>query len=110
MPVAEGVDHQDVNRASHTSEVSPRGREHVPRIHIHETSKEVNAVSGNQSNQDDTGPRRAEEGLEEMANTLVEREIKCTASEGVLDQVEGQDYNIRLEDAEVDKRERVGQA
>jgi hypothetical protein len=35
----------------------------------------------------DTGPGRTEERLEEVANTLVHREIKCTSSEGVLDKV-----------------------
>lgn len=60
----------------------------MPGIHVQETCDEVDAISRNQSDQDDTGPGRTEERLEEVANTLVHREIKCTSTEGVLDKVE----------------------
>ena len=109
MPIAEGVDHQNVDRAGHAGKVGPRGGEHVPGIHIHETGKEVDAVSGNQSDEDDTSSRRAEEGLQEITNTLVEGEIKGTSSESVLDKVEGQNNDVGLDDTEVDERERVRQ-
>lgn len=88
MPVTESVNHQDIDRTSHASEVRPGRREHVPGIHVHETGQEVNTVRRNQSDQDDTGSRRAEEGLNKFGNTLVQREIFCATCEGVLDKVE----------------------
>jgi hypothetical protein len=103
MPVAESVDHQDIDRTGHASKIGPGGREHMPGIHVQETCEEVDAISRNQSDQDDTGPGRTEERLEEVANTLVHREIKCTSSEGVLDKVERQNNDVTLKDTEVDE-------
>lgn len=60
----------------------------MPGIHVQETCEEVNTISRNQSDQDNTGPVRAEERLKEMADTFVQREIKCTSGEGILDKVE----------------------
>jgi hypothetical protein len=60
----------------------------MPWIHVQETGEEVDTVSRNQSDQDNAGPVRTEERREEVANSLVQREIKGTSSEGVLDKVE----------------------
>lgn len=60
----------------------------MPGIHVQETCEEVDTVSRNQSDQDNAGPVRTEERREEVANTLVQREIKGTSTKGVLDKVE----------------------
>lgn len=88
MPVAESVDHQDIDRTGHASKVRPGGCEHMPGIHVQETCDEVDTVSRNQSDQDNASPVRTEERREEVANTFVQREINGTSTEGVLDKVE----------------------
>jgi hypothetical protein len=60
----------------------------MPRIHVQETSKEVDAIGGHQSNQDDTGTGRAKEGRHELANALAHVEVESTSGESILDQVE----------------------
>ena len=107
MPVAESVDHQDIDRTGHASKVRPGGCEHVPGIHVQETCEEVDTVSRNQSDQDNTGPVRTEERREEVTDTLVHREIKGTSTKGVLDKVERQNNDVSLKDTEVDERKRV---
>lgn len=53
MPVAEGVDHEDVDGGGHAEEIRPGGGEHVPRVHVEEAGDEVDAVGGDEGDEDD---------------------------------------------------------
>ena len=82
----------------------------MPRIHVQETSNEVDAIGGHQSNQDDTTTGRAEEGRQELADTLAHIEVQGTSCEGILDQVEGQDQDVALHNTEINEGNGISQA
>ena len=88
MPVAEGIDHEDINRAGHPAEICPRRGEHMPWIHIEETSEKVDAVCRYQSYQDDTTSAGAEERPQECGRAIVEVEVQGTTQESIGHQVE----------------------
>lgn len=109
MPVAEGVHHEDIDRAGHTTKVSPRGGEHVPRIHIKEASNEVDTIGRDQGNQDDTGTGRTEERRQEFADALTQIKVQRASSESIGDQVERQYEDVTLDDTEVNERKGISQ-
>ena len=81
----------------------------MPRIHVKETSNEVDAIGRHQGNQDDTGTGRTEEGRQEFANALTHVEVQGTSGKSILDQVERQNQDVTLHDTEVNERKGISQ-
>lgn len=52
VPVAEGVDVEDVDVGGGEGEIGPEGVEHVPRVEVGEGSDEVETVGGDQGKDD----------------------------------------------------------
>lgn len=65
VPVAEGIHHQDVDRAGHAAKIRPGGGEHVPGVHVEEASHKVHSVGRHQRDQHDARASGAEEGRQE---------------------------------------------
>lgn len=89
VPVAEGVDHQDVDVRGHDQEVGREGGEHVPGVEVHEGGDEIEAEGGGEGDDDDSWSFGTEEGFEEFADTFVCYEGECATAEGADDEVHG---------------------
>ena len=101
MPVAEGVDHQNVDVARHTEEVLRERGEHVPWVEVEEGGDKVETERRCQGNQDDTWSAAGEEAREEFVDAFARFDVGgVVASEGVYNQIEGLDDDVELNQAE----------
>lgn len=110
VPVAEGIDVEDVDVGGLQDHVGRERGEHVPRVGVHERGDKVQTERGSQGDDNDTGTRRREERLEELSNAFVGYEIhRCASSKGANHQVQRIHDNVHLDDAEDDKGCQVGE-
>lgn len=106
MPVAEGVDVEDVDCGGHAEEVGPGGGDEVPGVEVEKTADEVGSVGGSEGEEDKTGGG-GEEGGDEAAGAIVEVEVDVAATKGLRDEVEGVDEDVQLHEGEVTEGEDV---
>lgn len=106
MPVAKGVDVEDVDGGGHAEEVGPRGGGKVPGVEVEKTADKVGSVGGGEGEEDKAGGG-GEERLDEAAGTIVEVEVDVAAAKGLRDEVERVDQNVQLHHGEVTKGEDV---
>ena len=98
VPVAEGVDHQDVDVAAHQQEVLAERSKHVPRVEVEEAGDVVQAERRRDRQKDNTSPASGEERLEDFVRVLAgEAEAM---REGADDEVDGVDDDVNLDEAE----------
>ena len=106
MPVAEGVDVQDVHVRRHDEEVLREGCEHVPRIQIHERCHKVESEGRCKSEEDDSGTTRGKETAGKFSCSVLEI-YRCRFAprqEGGDDEIHCQDDEIELDKAKDDER------
>ena len=101
MPVAEGVDHQDVDIGGHEEEVLAEGGEHVPGVEVEEGGDEVETEGGGNGDEDDARAAGGEEGFHDFVCVFA-REAQAVG-EGVDDEIDGVDDYVELHDAEEDE-------
>lgn len=109
MPVAERINHQDIDRCRHSKEIRPRAGQDVPGVHVQKTGCNVDTVGRNQSDQDDTRSLGAEERGQKSANTVIHIEIQRAPAECIRHEVERTNKHIELNQREVHEREGVWQ-
>lgn len=107
MPVAKGVDVEDVDCGGHSHEVGPGGGEEVPGIAVEDAPDEIGAVGGGEGDEDEAccgGEEGGDEG-----GWGGEVQVDVSAGEGLCDEVEGEDEDVDLDEGEVDEGEDVGE-
>lgn len=109
MPVAERVNHQDVDRCRHPKKVRPRAGQDVPGVQVQQTGDNVDTVGRNQSDQNDTRSLGAKERGQESAHSVCHVEIQRIAAKRIRHKVERTDKHIELDQREVQERECVWQ-
>lgn len=110
VPVAEGIDVEDVDVRRLQDNVGRKRGKHVPGVGIHEGGDEVETKCGSEGNDNDTSTRRSEERPQEGPKAFVRLEIHwCTTSEGTDDQVKRINHNVELNDTEGDEGSKVGE-
>lgn len=93
MPVAEGVDHENVDIGGHGQQILREGSEHVPGIEVHEAGDEVETECGGEGDDDDAGTLGGEEGAEELVGAFAELDLFfLLAGEGADHKEEREDY------------------
>ena len=93
MPVAEGVDHENVDVGGHGQEILGEGGEHVPGVEVHEASDEVETEGCREGDDDDAGALGGEESLEESVHAFVKFDLFLLfTGEGADDEEEREDY------------------
>ena len=107
VPVAEGVDVENVDVRGHDQQILREGREHVPRIEVHERGDEVQTESGRESDDDRAG-RGREQGLGEGGGGGGVEVLRLRAREGPYDEIHRQHDDVELDEGKDDKGYEVG--
>ena len=98
MPVAERVDHENIDVTAHKQQVLPKARKHMPRIQIQEGCHVVQSKCRCNGDEDNTCAACREEGLEDLVGVLtVEAE---PVREGVHHKIDRVHDDVELDDAE----------
>lgn len=100
VPIAEGIDVEDVGIRRGDEQVLWERVEQVPWIEVKEGGDDVETKGSSQGNQNDT-TRTLEEVPEELSSAAC---IQLERLEGLHDEVDGQDDDIELDDGEEDER------
>ena len=79
MPVAKGVDVENIGiRRLDKQELGERG-EHMPRIKVHERRHKVESIGGGESNNDDSGTGGIEECAKKFLYTIIDINVGLVA-------------------------------
>lgn len=108
MPIAESVDHQNVDVAGHHEQVLTKRSEHVPWIQVEEGCHKVETKGRSKCDNDNTRSGGGDKGLDKISRgaTCIQRATRA-ARESVNDQVEGVDDDVKLDNGVHHKRDNV---
>nr|POF01139.1 hypothetical protein CFP56_21087 [Quercus suber] len=97
VPIAEGIDHEDVDVGCRHEEVLRKGGEHVPRIEVEERGHEVETKCRGKCNDDDTRATGCEEGFDEFVYAIINVDVGgVLRGERPNDKIEGIHDDIEL--------------